>query len=154
MSKKRFLELDALRRIAALAVVFYHLTTRYNEIYGHEHMTFSVDYGFVGVQIFFILSGFVIYMSLEKVSSLKDFIKRRIKRLYPVYWVAVVTTFIVVSIFGLSGREVSLLSMFGNFLMFHGYLLIGLLMCIIVLIADVLNRFVDAPLQINLRKYL
>lgn len=120
----RFLELDALRGIAALAVLLYHFTTRYDEIYGHADLVFSVDYGFVGVQIFFILSGFVIYMSLERVKSIKDFVKRRAKRLYPVYWAAVLTTFAVVSIFGLPGREVSLGSMMLNFLMFHGYLLV------------------------------
>lgn len=47
----RIKELDALRGIAALAVVFYHFTTRYNEIFNKE-FAFNFAYGWLGVPVF------------------------------------------------------------------------------------------------------
>jgi peptidoglycan/LPS O-acetylase OafA/YrhL len=43
----------------------------------------------LGVELFFIISGFVILMSLEKVKSLGEFALHRAARLYPAYWFSV-----------------------------------------------------------------
>lgn len=40
-------------------------------------------FGFLGVQLFFLISGFVIYMTLERCCSLTDFMLRRWLRLFP-----------------------------------------------------------------------
>lgn len=94
---ERLVAIDALRGIAAILVVFYHL-------YGHlkEEMEaftpvviqFVFAYGYIGVPIFFVLSGFVISMStFNKVLSLRfaaRFFLRRSLRLDPVYWAAIV----------------------------------------------------------------
>lgn len=108
-SSSRLLELDALRGLAALAVVLYHYFYRYNELYGH-HGNFAVDwtyFGKLGVELFFMVSGFVIFMSLNRVNRPVDFLVSRFSRLYPTYWCALILTFTVVSIWGLPGREIS-----------------------------------------------
>lgn len=64
-------------------------------------------WGLYGVDLFFVISGFVIVMTMQR-SSLRRFAISRAIRLYPLYWVCVVLTFTVVSIVGLPGREVSL----------------------------------------------
>lgn len=123
MSNKRILELDALRGIAALVVLLYHYFHRYNKIYGHVDIPVAWSvYGRLGVNLFFMISGYVIFMTLDRIQRPMDFIASRFSRLYPAYWSAVILTFLVVSIFGLPGREVSPLAALANLLMFQEYL--------------------------------
>ena len=123
MSSKRLLELDALRGIAALMVVFYHYFYHYNEMYGHQSIPVSWSFvGRLGVALFFIISGFVIFWTLSRTERPLNFIVSRFSRLYPVYWFAIALSFVAVLCFGLPGREVSLRDAALNTLMFHEYL--------------------------------
>jgi peptidoglycan/LPS O-acetylase OafA/YrhL len=74
--------LDALRGIAALLVVYEHLThflfNRYR--LGIEHWFLA---GYAGVCLFFIVSGYIIPASLERRGSLRGFWISRVFRLYP-----------------------------------------------------------------------
>lgn len=106
---KRYLELDAIRGLAALMVVLYHYSTWYMQSNGYSTIVplFSFEIGKAGVQLFFITSGFVIFLTLDKTKSALDFIISRFSRLFPAYWVAVILTFSIVAFFSLPGREVS-----------------------------------------------
>jgi peptidoglycan/LPS O-acetylase OafA/YrhL len=92
----RFAFVDALRGIAALSVVLFHAIAgnHVNALYaGLPHWAqLLLDHGFVGVAIFFVLSGFVITHSLNgKTLSLPDigvFMLKRSLRLDPPYWIA------------------------------------------------------------------
>ena len=116
---KRFEELDALRGIAALFVVFFHFTmgrTEYNTIF---------KLGTTGVDLFFIISGFVIFMSLEKISKGRDFVINRISRLYPTYWAVVSFTFLLHFYTEYKGKLTLtdlLVQFLGNLTMFQFYL--------------------------------
>ncbi len=122
-SKKRLLALDGLRGIAALTVVFYHYFHRYNGLYGHEDLyTGWTARGNKGVELFFIISGFVIFWSLKNAKNAIDFVVFRFARLYPMYWAALIATFVTVSYFGLPGRRVSEDHFWGNFWMFHYFM--------------------------------
>jgi len=108
-TSQRILELDALRGLAALAVVLFHYTTRYDQLFGYaEPLAVAVPWGHFGVDLFFMLSGFVILMSLERTSSAWKFAWGRFSRLYPAYWASAALTFAVVSLSKLPGHEVSL----------------------------------------------
>lgn len=85
----RYAELDALRGIAALFVVFFHLTM------GHPEYRAFFRLGTTGVDLFFIISGFVIFMSLQKITKGREFVVNRVSRLYPTYWAAVTFTFLL-----------------------------------------------------------
>lgn len=123
MKKHRLLELDALRGLAAVAVVLYHYFYRYDVLYGHQNIPVGWSYnGKLGVQLFFIVSGFVIFWTLVRIQKPLDFIVSRFSRLYPAYWVALGLTFLIVLVFGLPGREVSFSNAIVNILMFHEYL--------------------------------
>jgi peptidoglycan/LPS O-acetylase OafA/YrhL len=95
----RYYEIDLLRFIAALSVVLFHFTYRG---YHADHLS-PVDYpalgavfkyGYLGVELFFIISGYVVLLSAQG-KTLGQFIISRITRLYPAYWVACTFTFLV-----------------------------------------------------------
>jgi len=104
---ERFVELDALRGFAVLMVMSYHYTTKFGSVYGHPSaLPFEISKGYLGVSLFFMVSGFVIFLTLERVTNYKDFIASRFARLYPAYWVAVILTYTVDSVFPLPGRVI------------------------------------------------
>ena len=121
--KRRIYELDALRGIAAFAVVLYHFYQRYDQIYGHS-FSFSnnISYGKLGVELFFLISGFVIFLSLDRIKSRLDFPVARFARLFPAYWFAVILTFTSVAVFGLPGREATFGDAALNLTMLQGYM--------------------------------
>lgn len=74
--------LDGLRGVAALTVVCFHLF----EAYATSHLDQKINHGYLAVDFFFILSGFVIgyaYDDRWRSMSVKDFLKRRLIRLHP-----------------------------------------------------------------------
>jgi peptidoglycan/LPS O-acetylase OafA/YrhL len=88
MNKNNFYrpEIDGLRAISVLSVLIYHLEISIN------HRVFSG--GFLGVDIFFVISGYLITKILlidleSKTFSYFDFIKRRIRRILPVLFVVI-----------------------------------------------------------------
>ena len=98
----RMVELDALRGIAAVAVLGYHFTTRYQEQIGHVGgMPVDLLAGKYGVYLFFLISGFVIFMTLERTRTAADFVVSRFSRLFPGYWAALLITSAVVYTVGL-----------------------------------------------------
>jgi len=77
---KRFRTLDALRGLAALAVAIYH-----------RHELFA---GYLAVDFFLVLSGFVLshsYLYRERPVGARDFICRRLARLWPLHVVTIFT---------------------------------------------------------------
>lgn len=119
-TQSRMPEIDALRGIAALSVVLYHYTSRYDTIFGHAtDPLFTLSWGHYGVNLFFMISGFVIFMSLDRTRTPLDFVVSRVSRLFPTYWAAIVITTLGVGLFGLLGREVTAGSTVANFGMLH-----------------------------------
>ena len=114
---------DALRGVAALAVVLFHYTTRFVELYGANSVpTLVFPAGHYGVNLFFIISGFVIFMTLERTKHPFDFVVSRFSRLFPAFWVAIALTWTVTQAFGLPGKEVNLSHALLNVFMLHGLL--------------------------------
>jgi peptidoglycan/LPS O-acetylase OafA/YrhL len=85
-------EIDALRGIAAILVVFFHLTFK------KSGQIAFFKLGVTGVDLFFIISGFVIYMSLTGIRNTREFVIHRVSRLYPTYWACVTLTFIFICV--------------------------------------------------------
>lgn len=91
----RLHELDALRGLAALSVVLFHYT--YNQ--PHINPDFAFRYGITGVDLFFMISGFTISLSLNKISHWKNFVVYRFGRLYPAFWTCVFITSVFILIY-------------------------------------------------------
>src|SRR5580658_1990172 len=81
---KRLAWLDALRGIAALCVVFDHLT--YSVLQPVRNTVYHwFDPGQYGVFVFFLVSGYIVPASLERKGSVRSFWVSRVCRLYPLY---------------------------------------------------------------------
>ncbi|GAB3979037.1 acyltransferase [Actinoallomurus acanthiterrae] len=92
----RLRELDLLRFVAAAAVMLHHFTGVPAPEWpgGNARTIFPglgqvTRFGFLGVELFFLISGFVILMSAWD-RRVGDFAVSRVVRLFPAYWVSVV----------------------------------------------------------------
>lgn len=93
---KRLAGLDALRGIAAMTVVLGHFTVAYATVTGHPHQpSITVPDGHYGVELFFIISGFVIFMTLDRTRHPYDFVASRVARLWPAYLACMALTVLV-----------------------------------------------------------
>lgn len=82
LNKPHYNVLDGLRGVAAITVVCFHIF----EAFATSHLDQRINHGYLAVDFFFILSGFVIgyaYDDRWSKMSTKDFIRRRIIRLHP-----------------------------------------------------------------------
>jgi peptidoglycan/LPS O-acetylase OafA/YrhL len=92
--------LDALRGIAATAVVLQHTLDYVSPSFREWSMNY-LNLGQFGVVTFFLVSGFIIPVSLEKAGSLKEFWTSRFFRLFPIYWVSL----LVIVLLAVAGRS-------------------------------------------------
>lgn len=115
--EKREDSIDLIRAVAILSVLLYHYTARYTNDYLLWHYTgFQFTYGYLGVELFFILSGYCIYLTISRSRSLVDFFAKRLSRLWPALIIAATITFLVVHTFGLPGRGTSVIKYLSNLL--------------------------------------
>ncbi len=81
-TKSHYDLLDGLRGVAAITVVWFHIF----EAFATSHLDQRINHGYLAVDFFFVLSGFVIGYAYDdrwgKMKT-KDFIKRRVIRLHP-----------------------------------------------------------------------
>lgn len=109
----RLRSIDALRGVAALAVVIYHAVGQapHDE---HNRLLLwlgvpireAVSYGYTGVFLFFVISGFCIHLHWAKARAagqeptieFMPFWKRRFRRLYPPYLIALILYLLVVAL--------------------------------------------------------
>lgn len=103
--RDRLAALDGLRFLAALSVVLFHFVGQtpwamfdiwgrpYQDTFPTVHRYFA--FGRLGVDLFFLISGFVICMSAWGRTP-RDFFISRVTRLYPMYWVAIVVSACVI----------------------------------------------------------
>jgi peptidoglycan/LPS O-acetylase OafA/YrhL len=117
----RLVELDSLRGLAAVMVMLFHYTTRYDQLFGHTGpLAMQAPLGKHGVNLFFIISGFVIFMTLERTARPMDFVVSRFSRLFPAFWMSIALTFLLTHLLGVPGKTVSLETAALNFMMIHG----------------------------------
>lgn len=81
-----------LRAIAALLVVWHHARIQLADL----HPIFSLGFGERGVDLFFVISGFIMVATTQgKTVGAGEFIERRLWRVVPLYWIA--TTLVTIS---------------------------------------------------------
>ena len=107
--KGRIAILDGFRFIAISMVILFHFLSKCTYPgnncncypYGDQFSNLWLSkYGYLGVHFFFIISGFVIIMTLERCNKFLEFIMRRLSRLLPALLVCSVVTFTLINLFG------------------------------------------------------
>jgi exopolysaccharide production protein ExoZ len=83
----RLLTLQVVRGVAANLVVLQHLT-EFEPRYAGTNLPPMAHYGDLGVDIFFVLSGFIMVAVAGRGISAPQFLWRRAARIYPTYWLA------------------------------------------------------------------
>ena len=96
--------LDGWRGVAVLAVVVYHMYPR------PPHGGMAVSFGWVGVDLFFVLSGFLITRILlaarDRPNYFRNFYARRTLRIFPLYYAVVVAVCVIWPLLGPSHESV------------------------------------------------
>jgi peptidoglycan/LPS O-acetylase OafA/YrhL len=95
----RLVAMDGLRFAAAAAVLLYHFTatstvTSYwgaDPVQAFPLLNEVTRYGWLGVELFFMISGFVILLSADG-RGIAGFVASRVGRLFPAYWACIVLT--------------------------------------------------------------
>ena len=95
---KHIPQLDVLRGVAVLVVMLYHIT----DLVPRLHLKPIFGFGYAGVDLFFVLSGFLITGILVKSKDSKryftNFYARRALRIWPLYYLLLFFTFILLPI--------------------------------------------------------
>lgn len=126
VKKERLYHLDFIRFFAALFVVFYHYCFRGFAKDNYSTLEFqslegSSKYGYLGVELFFMISGFVILMSARN-SNLVNFCISRFTRLYPAFWFCVLLSALIIALFGAPLFSVDIKQVLINLTMFHEFI--------------------------------
>lgn len=114
----RIVALDLIRFFAALSVVFHHYMSRPGS---NPFPTLSelTNYGYLGVPLFFIISGYVIALSANNRTALQFGVSRFV-RLYPALWAGIIFTVVIMVVF--TGKQYSAAQILANFTLLNEYL--------------------------------
>lgn len=122
MNEHRYYEIDLLRGMACLAVVaFHYLSFGPNSGLMTQHLFPAGEvvarYGYLGVHLFFMISGFVILLSADGAKP-RAFLASRVARLYPAFWACATVTALVLWLAGNPRFDISLIDYLINMTMF------------------------------------
>ena len=128
MPKDRINEIDLLRFLAVMAVVIFHYAFRGYTSDGMSIMPYPLapiaKYGYFGVHLFFLISGFVILMTASS-GSLRRFFVSRFARLYPAFWACCTITFIATTLIGAPRYVASISQYLVNMTMMSDFVHVG-----------------------------
>jgi len=123
-SATRLTEIDLLRFFAAMAVLLFHYAFAGNntgdmQLPIPDALEAAATYGYLGVDLFFLISGFVIALSAQRGTPLR-FLLDRLIRLYPAFLVAVLLTALVRTLWGSADDDISIRNLLLNLSLFAG----------------------------------
>jgi exopolysaccharide production protein ExoZ len=99
-SKKYLYSLQIIRAIAAILVILVHATGVARKMFGENYLNGYFEAGNCGVDLFFCVSGFIVFYVNQKLigksKKFFSFIRKRFIRIYPAYWIV---TFILLPVY-------------------------------------------------------
>lgn len=123
--QERFYELDLFRFLAAGSVMLFHYTLGGYSADEYSILAFPAwaaftKYGFLGVEFFFMISGFVILLTAQH-KDFAGFVISRVARLYPAFWTAVTFTAVAIVLIGGDKSHIDLFRYLANLSMISGF---------------------------------
>lgn len=107
--QKNINTLQLIRGFAALFVVLFHATGMFKVLNDTNYLAGAFSSGYLGVDIFFVLSGFIIYYIHSNdqtgIIPAKNFYTKRFLRVYPIYWIVLLLLLPVYYIIPSFGEE-------------------------------------------------
>ncbi|WP_158781419.1 acyltransferase [Pantoea sp. BAV 3049] len=100
--RARIQHLDGMRGLAILLVIGFHAYSRWPEMLHYVSRTKDFPlfaFGYLGVPLFFMISGFVIFMTLDKSESYISFLKKRWLRLFPAMFIVSLMIYLTANLF-------------------------------------------------------
>jgi peptidoglycan/LPS O-acetylase OafA/YrhL len=101
--KQTFYSIQIMRGIAAISVVIFHVLFSFDT----PRPEFAVRNFAAGVDIFFVISGVVMYLTGRSLSA-SDFLRRRLIRIIPLYWLFLTLKLATLLVANVSARKLSL----------------------------------------------
>lgn len=117
--------IEGLRAISLIGIMLYHMITRFQELYMPKAMEVSTYFQHLGevfVSIFLIISAFFLYYRNDSNFNLKKFFIKKFFRLWPAYFISITLIYVVVSIFNLPNRTVTIYEYLMNIFFINGFL--------------------------------
>ncbi|OFY67456.1 MAG: hypothetical protein A3H98_03290 [Bacteroidetes bacterium RIFCSPLOWO2_02_FULL_36_8] len=119
----KVITIQYLRGFASLYVVLTHLRLIYNVPEAGLFYEWT-DFGFSGVNLFFVISGFIITFITPEERGLKavvQYLKKRFIRIFPVYWIVLLSLVVLGVFFPPKNVNMNVLNILQNFLLVHDY---------------------------------
>jgi exopolysaccharide production protein ExoZ len=103
--KQKLHSIQSLRGAASLLVILFHLSLAEKKLWPESNVhffSFFEKVGFIGIDLFFVISGFImVWISYEHLGNYKkigEFLKKRFLRIYPTYWAMCLLVFLTVKL--------------------------------------------------------
>lgn len=93
--RQQIASIQALRALASLAVAAFHINILFSDTGGGVWLSTLLSTGWLGVDVFFVLSGFIMWYSTTDQTEPGRFLARRLTRVYPALWAALALTLVV-----------------------------------------------------------
>ena len=117
----KFEQLNLLRGYACFGVVLYHYFYHFFNVFNKDGGVYLFSVGKFGVELFFILSGFLIHFSLKSNKTPLIFFVSRICRLIPTYLICLLITLLILVYVGDNYRQITAFDVITNFLIFPSW---------------------------------
>jgi exopolysaccharide production protein ExoZ len=98
-TKTKLFGIEAMRGIASTIVVLYHVSRHINKAYHAPILVQTLQFGHAGVDLFFVVSGFIIFFvhhrDVNQPLHIRHYLSRRFSRVMPTYWIALAITLLM-----------------------------------------------------------
>lgn len=127
--KRHLVVPDLLKGLAIIWIVMFHMYKDFPDVFCSSHHWLNnlqcriIMHGALGVDIFIILSGYLLAKSCLRNQSIRwfSFLKKRIWRIFPLYWFALLSILALETVIGSSSESIHLSSILLHLAGLHGF---------------------------------
>ncbi|MCI8638472.1 MAG: acyltransferase [Coprococcus sp.] len=114
-------QIEGFRGIAIMLIVCFHLFCRFQQLYCNNSIGWMSWWGDFGAMSFLFISAFFLTNRTEKL-KIKDYLIRKIIRLWPTYFICITIIFITLHIWWLPNRTCTFIDYVANVFWINGYI--------------------------------